>query len=258
VQGARRADRAPEFTSCSASFEEELDYVLRTLRRHGVSPRDAEDLAQDVFLVMWRRWGDFDASRPLRAWLSGIAFKVAHEHHRRSRRFWPRETVDPRDEGPLPDEQVVSAHNRALVLGALRQLSDRQRAVLVMHELDELPMPEIAALMAVPLFTGYSRLRLARKAFARALEKQRAKMPEAREAPLPAPALLDLERCGVGRSPGRAQPSRIRPTYVPRRPSPPAARPGSPPRRPEPWSWPEPPAGASASPPPRDRWWRRR
>jgi len=194
VQGAHRADRAPEFTSCSASFEAELDYVLRTLRRHGVSPRDAEDLAQDVFLVMWRRWGDFDPTRPLRAWLAGIAFKVAHEHHKRSSRWWPRETLDPRDERPLPDEQVVSAYNRRLVLGALRRLSERQRAILVMHELDELPMPEIAALMEVPLFTGYSRLRLARKAFARAVEKQRVHMPDPQEAALPPPALLDVER----------------------------------------------------------------
>lgn len=193
VQGARRAETAPEFTSCSASFEAELDYVLRALRRHGVSPRDAEDLAQDVFLVMWRRWGDFDSTRPLRAWLAGIAFKVAHEHHKRSHRWWPRESLDPRDERPLPDEQVVSAYNRSLVLGALRRLSDRQRAILVMHELDELPMPEIAALMEVPLFTGYSRLRLARKAFARAVEKQRARMPDPLAA-LPPQTLLEVER----------------------------------------------------------------
>jgi len=136
VQGARRVETDP--FEGSASFEAELDYVLRALRRHGVSARDAEDLAQDVFLVMWRRRADFDPGRPLRAWLAGIAFKVAHEHHKRSRRFWPREGLDPRDERPLPDEQVASARARSLVLGALGRLSERQRAILVMHDLDGL------------------------------------------------------------------------------------------------------------------------
>jgi RNA polymerase sigma-70 factor (ECF subfamily) len=187
VQGARRVETDP--FDGDGSFEAELPYVLRTLRRHGVSERDAEDLAQDVFLVMWRRRADFDPGRPLRSWLAGIAFKVAHEHHKRSRRFWPREELDPRDERPLPDEQVASARARRLVLGALGRLSERQRAILVMHDLDGLAMPEIVALLRVPLFTGYSRLRLARKSFARAVDKLR-RLPEAATAA----ELLETER----------------------------------------------------------------
>jgi RNA polymerase sigma-70 factor (ECF subfamily) len=174
---ARRVAEGPEFAGCAASFEAELDYVLRTLRRHGVRSSDAEDLAQDVFLVMWRRWADFDPTRPLRSWLAGIAFRVAHEHHKRSRRFWPREGLDPLDERPLPDEQVASASERRLVLGALARLPERQRSILVMHDLDELPMPEIAAMLKVPLFTGYSRLRMARQAFARSVKRLRANGP---------------------------------------------------------------------------------
>ena len=189
MQDARRV--ATEPFGGTAGFEAELDYVLRALRRHGVSERDAEDLAQDVFLVMWRRRSDFDPERSLRAWLAGIAYKVAHEHHKRSWRFWPREGLEPRDERPLPDEEVASARARRLVLGALSRLTERQRAMLVMHDLDGLPMPEIAALMRVPLFTGYSRLRLARKAFARAVESLRRRLPAEPQTPA---ALLEMER----------------------------------------------------------------
>jgi RNA polymerase sigma-70 factor (ECF subfamily) len=178
---------APEFTSCLRTFEVELDYVLRALRRHGVTERDAEDLAQDVFLVMWRRWSDFDPGRPLRPWLAGIAFKVAHEHHRRSQRMVPRAVIEPVDEGPPPDDQIATARARALVISALGRLPERQRALLVMHDVDGVPMQEIARLMAVPIFTGYSRLRLARKAFA--------KMVARTETPALTPAsLLELER----------------------------------------------------------------
>jgi RNA polymerase sigma-70 factor (ECF subfamily) len=175
VDSARRAGSNPEFAGCAASFEAELDYVVRTLRRHGVTGGDAEDLAQEVFLVMWRRWADFDPSRPLRAWLAGIAFKVAHEHHKRARRWKPGTAVDTPDERPLPDEQFASARDRLLVLRALARMRERQRAILVMHDLDGLSMPEIAALLEVPVFTGYSRLRLARRSFARQVKQLRAR-----------------------------------------------------------------------------------
>jgi RNA polymerase sigma-70 factor (ECF subfamily) len=176
------------------AFEVELDYVLRTLRRHGVSPAEAPDLAQDVFLVMWRRWADFDSSRPLRAWLAGIAYRIARDHLKRGGRFVPRAWLDAPDQRPLADDQIASARARDLVLRALHAVPPKLRPVLVMHDLDGLPMHRIAALLAVPVFTGYSRLRLARKAFAKAVERAESQ-PGWREAgPSSAPALLALER----------------------------------------------------------------
>jgi len=175
---ARSAASAPreggatvEFVNCVRAFETEFDYVYRALKRHGVNPADAEDLAQEVFLVMWRRWADYDTTRPLRPWLAGIAFKVAHDYRRRSGREVPGGLVDAEDQAPGAEEHLASARARTLVLRALGSLPEKQRTIIVMHDLDGASMREIADILSVPLFTAYSRLRSARQAFAKAVRR---------------------------------------------------------------------------------------
>jgi RNA polymerase sigma-70 factor (ECF subfamily) len=190
-----RPQPTPEspFATCASSFEAELDYVYRTLRRHGVSGRDAEDLAQDVFLVMWRRWSDFDPGRSLRSWLAGIAVKIAQRYHRSHRqREIPYDDVDRADETPGPDDQVASSRLRALVLATLASLPDKYRAIFVMHELDGIAVREIATQLELPLFTVHTRLRRGRQRFAAALRELDLAAPEEalrlERAPIAAPA----------------------------------------------------------------------
>jgi RNA polymerase sigma-70 factor (ECF subfamily) len=151
------------------AFELEFDYLIRTLRRLGVPHDDVEDLAHEVFLVLYRKWEEYDPARPLRAYLFGIAFRVASNHLRRRRREVSYPVMEVEDLGPRPD-QVLEAHQaRALVLNALERVPLARRAVLIMHDIDELPMAEIASMLSIYRFTGYSRLRKARKEFAAAV-----------------------------------------------------------------------------------------
>ena len=63
---------------------------------------------------------------------------------------------------------------RAVLMKALDALDLDRRAVFVMHELDEIPVPEIASTLDIPLNTAYSRLRLARADAAAAIQRFRA------------------------------------------------------------------------------------
>src|SRR5688500_6147874 len=72
--------------SCIDAFQSEFDHLCRTLRRLGVRPEDLEDDAHEVFLVLNRKWSDYDASRPLRPYLFGIAFRVVAARRRREHR----------------------------------------------------------------------------------------------------------------------------------------------------------------------------
>jgi RNA polymerase sigma-70 factor (ECF subfamily) len=152
-------------SSCLEAFQNEFDYLCRTLRRLGVQPQDLEDEAHEVFLVLERKWGQYDPERPLRPYLFGIAFRVVAAHRRRRNREVLLESYEAVDDSPRPDEALQSARARELVLRALEHVPLPRRAVLVMHDIDETPMREVTRALAIPLFTGYSRLRKARREF---------------------------------------------------------------------------------------------
>ena len=148
-------------------FETQFDYVYRSLRRYGLSAVDAEDLSQEVFLVLWRRRDSYDPRRPLRPWIAGITYRIVQEHRRQRAREVLAEHLDRTDEAPGPDDQVASAHARRMVLQALSGVPAKQRVVLVMHDLDGMAIREVAGALALPLFTTYSQLRAGRRAFAK-------------------------------------------------------------------------------------------
>jgi RNA polymerase sigma-70 factor (ECF subfamily) len=189
---APKVSRDAQFAHCARAFEEQFDFVRRALLRHGVRKRDAEDLAQDVFLVMWRRWADYDLARPMRPWLSGIATRVAADHlKKRSTREEPHEGLDLQDARPEADDQLAAERSRQLVLKALAEVPAKHRALLVLHDLDDVSVDEIAAQLEVPRQTIYARLRRARVLFARVVRRLQSL---GKHAPLSPELLRELER----------------------------------------------------------------
>ncbi|MCB9549953.1 MAG: sigma-70 family RNA polymerase sigma factor [Myxococcales bacterium] len=158
-----------------ALYDAGFRHVWLTLRRLGVAERDLEDAAHEVFVVVHRRLADYDPARPLRPWLTGIAWRVAADERRRARHHREQLGVDPATACPAPGpEQAVAAEEaRALVHRALQTLDLDRRVVFVMAELDGATAPEIAEALGIPLNTAYSRLRVARQRFADAVRRLR-------------------------------------------------------------------------------------
>jgi RNA polymerase sigma-70 factor, ECF subfamily len=155
--------RAISDDACLDAFQGELDYVFRTLRRLGTAPSEVEDLAQEVFLALRGAWSEYDPTRPLRPYLFGISFRIASAHHRKRNREVALGILEIDDDAPGPYEALQSKQARALVLAALESIPLPRRAVLVMHDLDGVPVVEVAATLDIPVFTVYSRLRKARR-----------------------------------------------------------------------------------------------
>lgn len=158
-----------EAEECLRAYQQELDYLIGSLRRFGVPARDLEDVLHEVFLVMLKRWDDYERDRPLRPWLFGIAFRVAAGQRRRGAREVQSDGEEARYLGPAPDDALVESEQRQLLHQALAAVPLSRRAVLLLHELDEVPMRDVAAQLEIPLFTAYSRLRKARKELDQAL-----------------------------------------------------------------------------------------
>lgn len=146
-------------------FQEHAPYVWRALRRLGVAESDADDVCQDVFIVVHRKLGTFQAGASVRSWLYGICLRVASEHRRRPHRQREQVVEAVPEEGIDAPQEDALERRRALARldAALDQLDDDKRAVFVLFELEQMSMVEVAEAAGCPLPTAYSRLYAARK-----------------------------------------------------------------------------------------------
>ena len=164
----------PDISAAFATaYREQHAFVWRILRHLGVPPGQIDDRLQDVFLVVYRRWDSLDPAVSLRSWLYGIARRVAADQHRGDRRTARRlEAVPPPSHGPGPEQLLAQAEAADFVDQFLAGLDAERREIFVLAEVEHLSAPEIAAATGVKLNTVYSRLRVARELFARAVDRR--------------------------------------------------------------------------------------
>lgn len=154
-------------------FAREFDYVWSSLRRLGVQERDLEDVAQNIFVEVHRLWDRYDPTRPIRPWLFAFAVRFAADYRKQARHRIELfdEHADAIGGSPSADDVVVADEARRMISEALESLDLGRRAVFILHELDEIPMAEIALSLEIPVNTAYSRLRVAREEFTAAIRR---------------------------------------------------------------------------------------
>jgi RNA polymerase sigma-70 factor, ECF subfamily len=169
VDGRSRAGQ--KCVTLEQIYRKNFRFVWRALGRLGVPERDLADAVQDVFVVVHRRLADFEGRSRIETWLYGICMRVASDRRR---------LASSRHElfGVMPERSddaatVTDAIERREGLALLEQILDglplEQRAVFTLFEIDAEPCERISELLALPLGTVYSRLRLARAAFRKRL-----------------------------------------------------------------------------------------
>lgn len=114
----------------------------------------AEDVVQEAFIRCWQKWAKLDAD-PI-AWTRKVAWRLYIDDWRKSSRRLLRESAIARE--PAPDSDL---HEDCLEL--LRPLAPEQRAVMVLHYLEDLPIMEVANVLDISLGTVKSRLSRARE-----------------------------------------------------------------------------------------------
>ena len=128
-------------------------------------PDDPQDLAQEVFVRLYRNLDRYDPDRPFEPWFWRLAANVAATY-RRQRPAAAAELVD-------VAEAVSAAREEALPLArALADLSDELRLPVLLHYYLDLPLEEIATAMGLSLSAVKSRLHRARALLRRLLVEE--------------------------------------------------------------------------------------
>jgi RNA polymerase sigma-70 factor (ECF subfamily) len=138
--------------------------VKSYLLRLGANDHQAEDLAQDVMLLVWRRASQYDPSQAsLSTWIFTIARNRRIDVLRKERRpeIDPEDPALVREADPLPDETVEADQKNVLLREAIGELPEEQAELLRMNFFEDLPHSAIADRLGLPLGTVKSRLRLA-------------------------------------------------------------------------------------------------
>jgi len=131
---------------------------------------EAEDVAQEAFLRVWRqapKWRP-GAAR-FDTWLHRVALNLCYDRLRRRREIAYAEPPERADEGPGPDRGLQAADTGRRVGQALQALPDRQREALVLCHYQELGNIEAAAVMGVSVEALESLLGRGRRALRAAL-----------------------------------------------------------------------------------------
>jgi RNA polymerase sigma-70 factor (ECF subfamily) len=154
-------------------------FVWRALRRLGLDASSADDAAQQVFVTASRKLATIRVGGE-RAYLFGIAMRVASDARRaisrRREQPWG-DAGEPADPAPGMEERLDDRRARALLDEALEHLPMELRVVLILHEIEEMTMSEIAQVLELAPGTVASRLRRARQDFESIVTRMKRAMP---------------------------------------------------------------------------------
>lgn len=147
----------------------------------------ASEVAQDVFIALFRSLKNFRGDAQLSTWI----YRVVVNHCKNRRQYRRRRHMNKHEalegerrgdddgpkrqfaaDGPMPDASVHQSDAERLIREALDQLDEDQRAIIVLRDIEDLSYEEISELLELPRGTVKSRLHRARAQLARVLGRQ--------------------------------------------------------------------------------------
>ena len=132
-------------------YQRYVQRIFRFLNAHMNDPKDAEDLAADVFLSVWRALPDYrEQGTPFLVLLYRVARNRLVDYYRKSGSDWknlPIENVVLTDQHPEPVEVVIKNLEHAELRSYLMRLREDYRTVLVLRYISELSPREVAQVM---------------------------------------------------------------------------------------------------------------
>jgi RNA polymerase sigma-70 factor (ECF subfamily) len=148
----------------SEIFRAYAPFAWRLLRRLGVAEADANDVSQEVFVIIHRKLGQIVSSASVRSFVYSVCVRAASDYRRSARVRRERIVAEVPEQSDVASQhtELEAQQARAILHAILSRMSDRKREAFILYELEELPMVEVAEVLDCPLPTAYSRLHAAR------------------------------------------------------------------------------------------------
>ena len=188
VPAARRAPDAEALIAAVAAHGDRAAFarlygefaprVKAYLMRGGVAPGEAEDIAQEAMVRVWRRAPTFDPGKAsVATWIFTIARNLRIDHLRRRARTSgeSHERAEAPDDAPPADDEFDRKSRDARLRRIFGKLPPNQQRVVLLHFYEDEPHSAIARRLGLPLGTVKSRLRLAFARIRRELEESELK-----------------------------------------------------------------------------------
>lgn len=172
-------EREPSRLRAARLVSDHFDFIWRLVRRLGLSPQDADDTAQQVFMIATQKLNTVTAGGE-RTYLYGVALRVVSNFKRKAHRH--REAGEPEladfcSAGVAPDEAAAMSRARTLLDEVLHTLPEELARVFILASIEQLELSEIAQLEGIPQGTVASRLRRARVAFTEGVKRSGQQSP---------------------------------------------------------------------------------
>jgi RNA polymerase sigma-70 factor (ECF subfamily) len=164
----------PDFATI---YDRYFAFVWRLCANSRVPPSHLDDVVQETFLVIHRRLPSFEGRSSLRTWIAAVTRNTVKEFARRKRHQILGNEVDPDSSASAslnPVEQLEAAAAAALLDKFLDEMSDEQREVFILAEIEQMTANEIAIVLEANPNTVRTRLRAARQSLQASLARHRA------------------------------------------------------------------------------------
>ena len=159
VTRCRRGDRI----AWRGLYDRYAPVVYRFLSAFGVPREEREDACQEVFVAVYRSLGRFRGEARLSTWIYRIAARHAGRTARRRKVRTLLSTLLVREPPPPPAADPSERSERLQLLDEMvGKLSPKKRLVLVLFEIEGVPIEEVAKIAGCPENTAWSRLHYAR------------------------------------------------------------------------------------------------
>lgn len=173
IEGARRGDIAA-FERLVIRYE---SYVYNLALRVVSNPEDAQDIAQQSFVRVWKALPEFRGQARFSTWLYRIVTNLCYNRLPRIRRELAAMDPDENalslpDERQGPEDLVMAAGMRQAFLQAFATLPESYRLLVTLRHLQEMSYEEIAQVTGMPLGTVKTGIFRARRLLRAVLEKE--------------------------------------------------------------------------------------